>query len=101
MALSVTASGAAIGTLHCLAALSATAAPAVLSTVPLCALVEPAVVVPPTTLQHGMEDVRDYSDGYAEAWFLPDATDLVGYNEVSTTGAQYIGNAGSTDLGFW
>ncbi|KAF6257813.1 hypothetical protein COO60DRAFT_1460964 [Scenedesmus sp. NREL 46B-D3] len=28
---------------------------------------------------HGMEGVQDNSDGYAEAWFLPNATNLAGY----------------------
>jgi hypothetical protein len=30
-----------------------------------------------------MEDVRDYSDGYTEAWFLPDANNIpVNYTKV-------------------
>lgn len=28
------------------------------------------------SVQHGMEDVRDFSDGYVEAWYLPDASDI-------------------------
>jgi hypothetical protein len=36
----------------------------------LLLLLLPAVL--PAALQHGMEGVRDYSDGYPEAWFMPD-----------------------------
>lgn len=31
---------------------------------------------PPAALQHGMEGVRDHSDGYPEAWFMPDADEI-------------------------
>lgn len=36
-------------------------------------LLLPAVL--PAALQHGLEGVRDYSDGYPEAWFMPDGED--------------------------
>jgi hypothetical protein len=32
--------------------------------------------VPIVTHVHGMERVEDWSDGYAEAWYLPDATNI-------------------------
>jgi bilirubin oxidase len=32
--------------------------------------------VPMVTHVHGMENVEDWSDGYAEAWFLPNATNI-------------------------
>jgi bilirubin oxidase len=32
--------------------------------------------VPIITHVHGMENVQDWSDGYAEAWFLPDAANI-------------------------
>ena len=41
--------------------------------------------VPVSVHVHGMEGVDDWSDGYAEAWFLPDATDIPeGYARVGT-----------------
>lgn len=41
--------------------------------------------VPISVHVHGMEHVPDWSDGYAEAWFLPDAVDIPGgYATVGT-----------------
>lgn len=41
--------------------------------------------VPVVVHVHGMEGVDDWADGYAEAWFLPDAVDIPeGYAEVGT-----------------
>ena len=41
--------------------------------------------VPVSVHVHGMERVPDWSDGYAEAWFLPDAVDIPpGYATVGT-----------------
>ena len=41
--------------------------------------------VPISVHVHGMEHVTDWSDGYAEAWFLPDAADIpTGYATVGT-----------------
>jgi hypothetical protein len=39
--------------------------------------------VPTVTHVHGMENVQDNSDGYTEAWFLPNATNLEGHQPVS------------------
>jgi hypothetical protein len=38
--------------------------------------------VPTVTHVHGMENVQDNSDGYTEAWFLPNATNLAGFQPV-------------------
>jgi FtsP/CotA-like multicopper oxidase with cupredoxin domain len=43
--------------------------------------------VPLVTHVHGAAGVGDESDGYAEAWFLPDATNIPG--EYATTGRWY------------
>jgi FtsP/CotA-like multicopper oxidase with cupredoxin domain len=41
--------------------------------------------VPIVTHVHGMENVADHSDGYAEAWFLPDAVNIpAGFATVGT-----------------
>jgi FtsP/CotA-like multicopper oxidase with cupredoxin domain len=41
--------------------------------------------VPIVTHVHGMENVADHSDGYAEAWYLPDSTDIPdGFAKVGT-----------------
>ncbi|WIA36699.1 hypothetical protein OEZ86_007976 [Tetradesmus obliquus] len=40
--------------------------------------------VPIVTHVHGMEGVQDNSDGYTEAWYLPNATNLAGYKPYGT-----------------
>ncbi|MDF3009813.1 MAG: cotA [Burkholderiales bacterium] len=59
--------------------------------------------VPIVTHVHGMERVEDWSDGYAEAWYLPDATNIpAGF---ATHGTWYeffkdkAASAGVTDWG--
>jgi hypothetical protein len=39
--------------------------------------------VPLVVHVHGAEGVADNSDGYSEAWYMPDATNLAGYATVS------------------
>ena len=51
--------------------------------------------VPIVTHVHGMEAVQDWSDGYAEAWFLPAATDIpAGFATVGTWFDFFMGKAG-------
>ncbi|WIA16509.1 hypothetical protein OEZ85_013187 [Tetradesmus obliquus] len=54
-------------TLHCIAATTKYTGP-----------------VPIVTHVHGNEGVQDNSDGYTEAWYLPDAVNLAGYTPVGT-----------------
>jgi FtsP/CotA-like multicopper oxidase with cupredoxin domain len=57
--------------------------------------------VPVVTHVHGMEDVEDWSDGYAEAWFLPAASDIpAGYATVGTWFDFFAGKAGALGTGW-
>jgi FtsP/CotA-like multicopper oxidase with cupredoxin domain len=52
--------------------------------------------VPIVTHVHGMEDVQDWSDGYAEAWFLPAASNIPpGYATAGTWFDFFRGRAGA------
>lgn len=53
---------------------------------------------PTVTHVHGMEGVQDNSDGYAEAWFLPNATNLAGYTPVSRATFRYCCSADSCSV---
>ena len=55
--------------------------------------------VPVSVHVHGMEHVPDWSDGYAEAWFLPDAADIPsGYATVGTWHDFFAAKAASAGL---
>jgi FtsP/CotA-like multicopper oxidase with cupredoxin domain len=58
--------------------------------------------VPIVTHVHGAAGVGDESDGYAEAWFLPDASDIpVGYATVGTWYQFFAGKAASKNGTTW
>jgi FtsP/CotA-like multicopper oxidase with cupredoxin domain len=57
--------------------------------------------VPLVTHVHGMERVEDWSDGYAEAWFLPDASDIpAGYATAGTWFEFFADKAGALGAGW-
>ena len=58
--------------------------------------------VPIVTHVHGMERVEDWSDGYAEAWYLPDALNIpAGYAKEGTWYDFFKGKAAQAGLGDW
>jgi hypothetical protein len=44
--------------------------------------------VPIVTHLHGNAGVQDNSDGYTEAWYMPDATNLGAYAKVAAPAAE-------------
>jgi len=58
--------------------------------------------VPIVTHVHGMERVEDWSDGYAEAWYLPDATNIpAGFAREGTWYDFFRGKAASASVTGW
>ncbi len=51
--------------------------------------------VPIVTHVHGMENVSDWADGYAEAWYLPDAANLPGGFATVGTWYDFFNDKGS------
>ena len=58
--------------------------------------------VPIVTHVHGMERVEDWSDGYAEAWYLPDAANIPGgYAKEGTWYDFFKGKAAQAGIAAW